>query len=54
MGTVSFLGVKQLGNGIHHPPPSSAKVKERVELYFYSLYGPLWPVIGETLLTFTL
>jgi hypothetical protein len=33
---VSFLGVKQRGHGIVHPPPSSAKVKERVELYIYS------------------
>jgi len=27
---VSFLGVKQPGPGIDHPPQSSAKVKERV------------------------
>jgi hypothetical protein len=26
MGTGSFLGVKQLGHGANHPPPSSAKV----------------------------
>ena len=31
MGTGSFLGVKQLGCGFDHPPPSSAEVKERVE-----------------------
>ena len=30
-----FLGVKWLGHGIDHPPPSSAKVKEREELYLY-------------------
>jgi hypothetical protein len=30
-------------------PPSSAEVKERVELYLYSLSGPLWPVLGRTL-----
>jgi hypothetical protein len=30
MGTGSFLGVKRPGCGIDHPPPSSAKVKERV------------------------
>jgi len=36
-------GVKQAGRGIHHPPPSSAEVKERVELY---LYSPAWQVIG--------
>jgi len=27
------------------PTPSSAEVKERVELYFYSTSGPSWPVI---------
>jgi hypothetical protein len=36
MGTGSFPGVKQPGRGIDHPPPSSAEVKERVELYLYS------------------
>jgi hypothetical protein len=44
MGTRSFLGVKQLENGVNHPPQSDAKVKERVELYLYSpsvLYGRL-------------
>lgn len=35
------LGVQQLG----HPPPSSSKVKERVELYAYSTSGPSWPVL---------
>jgi len=45
MGTGSFPGVKQLGCGVDHPPPPSAKVKERVELYLYSTSGPSWPVI---------
>jgi hypothetical protein len=49
MGTGIFLGIKQLGRGIDHPPPSSVKVKERVELYLYSPSGPLWPVLGWTL-----
>jgi hypothetical protein len=31
----SFLGVKQLGNGVDHPPQPSAEVKEREELYLY-------------------
>jgi len=31
-GTGSFLGVKRPGRGVDHPPPSSADVKERVEL----------------------
>ena len=49
MGTGSFPGVKQPGRGADHPPPFSAKVKERVELYLYSPSGPLWPVLGWTL-----
>jgi hypothetical protein len=32
MGTCSFSGVKRPGRGVDHPPPSSAEVKERVEL----------------------
>jgi len=32
VGTRSFPGVKRLGRGVDHPPPSSAEVKER-ELY---------------------
>jgi hypothetical protein len=39
-------GVKRPGCGIDHPPPSSAKVNERVELYLYSPSGPSWPVLG--------
>jgi len=31
------------------PTPSSAEVKERVELYLYSHYGPSWHVLGWTL-----
>jgi len=46
MGTGSFLGVKRPGRGIDHPPPSSAEVKERIELYFFSTSGPSWTVIG--------
>jgi hypothetical protein len=30
------LGVKRLGREADHSPPSSAKVKERVELYLHS------------------
>ena len=45
MGTVSFLGVKWPGPGVDHQPPS-AEVKDRVELYLYSPFGPLWPVLG--------
>jgi hypothetical protein len=39
-----FPGVKRPGRGVDHPPPSSAEVKEIVELYLYSPYGPSWPV----------
>jgi hypothetical protein len=46
MGTGSFLGVKRPGRGVDHPLPSSAGVKERVELYICSTSGPSWPVIG--------
>jgi hypothetical protein len=54
MGSGSFPGVKRPGGGVNHPPPSSAKVKERVELYLYSPSRPSWSVLGWTLpFTFT-
>jgi hypothetical protein len=46
MDTGSFPGVKRPGRGVDHPPPFSADVKERVELYLYSAYGPSWPLLG--------
>ena len=46
MGTGSFPWVKGPGRGVDHPPPSSAEVKERVELNLYSHHGPSWPVVG--------
>jgi len=47
---VSFLGVKQPGHGVTHPPPTpSAEVKERVKIYLYSPSGSSWPVLGRTL-----
>ena len=50
-----FPGVNRPRRGVDHPPPSSAEVKERVDLYIYSLSGPSWPVVGWTLpFTFTL
>ena len=49
MGTGSFPGVKRPGRGIDNPPPSITEVKEKVELYIYSPFGPLWPVIEWTL-----
>ena len=38
-------GVKRSGRGVNHPPPSSAEVKERVELYIRSPSGLSWPVL---------
>jgi hypothetical protein len=52
MGTGSFPGVKRPGRGVDYPPPSSAEIIERVELYLYSSSVPSWPVLGVTF-TFT-
>ena len=49
MGTGSFQGDKRPGRGLDHPPPSSAEVEGRVELYIFSPSASLWPVIGKTL-----
>jgi hypothetical protein len=43
---VSYPGVKRSGGDVNHPSPSSAEVKERVELYLYSSSGSSWPVVG--------
>jgi len=48
MGTGSFPWVKRPGRGVDHPQPSSAEVRERVELYLYSPYGLSWPVLWWT------
>jgi len=32
--------------GVDHPFPSSGVVKEGVQLYLYSPFGPSWPVLG--------
>jgi hypothetical protein len=32
-----------------HPAPSSAEVKERVELYLCFPFGPSWPVLQRNL-----
>jgi hypothetical protein len=50
MGTGSFLGLKRPGRGVDHPPPSSAEVKEIVELY---LFPPLWTFVACYRVTFT-
>jgi hypothetical protein len=46
IGNGSFSGVRRPGRGVDQPSPSSAEVKERVELYLYFPSGPSWPVIG--------
>jgi len=46
MGTGSFPGVKQPGCGVDHPPPSSAEIEGRIELYNCSPSGPLCPLVG--------
>jgi hypothetical protein len=46
MSTGSLPGAKRPGCGVDHPPSSSAEVKEKVELYIYSLSVPSYPVIG--------
>jgi hypothetical protein len=37
---VSFPEIKRPGRGVDHPLSSSARVKERVQLYLYSPSGP--------------
>jgi len=44
-----FPGGKATGTWRDPPPPSSAEVKERVEVYLYSPSGPSCPVLGWTL-----
>jgi hypothetical protein len=46
---VSFPEVKLPERGADHPPPSSADINERLELYFYSPFEPSWPVIERAL-----
>jgi hypothetical protein len=49
MGTGSFPWVKRPGRGVDHPSSSSTEVKERVQLYIYSPFGPSQPVVGWNL-----
>jgi hypothetical protein len=47
--TASFLRVKRPRRGVNHPPPSTAEVKERVELCLYFPSEPSWPVLERIL-----
>jgi hypothetical protein len=47
---VSISEVKRPGCGVNHPHPSSAEVKERVDLYLYSPFGPSGTVLGGNVL----
>jgi len=46
---VSSPKVKRPGRGVDHPTPSSAKIKERVQLHLYYPSGPSWPLLEWTL-----
>jgi hypothetical protein len=45
---IPFQGIKRPRRGINLPSPTSAEVKERVELYLYSFFRSSWPVLGRT------
>jgi hypothetical protein len=48
MGTGSAsAGVKRSGLGVDQILPTSAEVKERVQLCLYSTFRPSWPVYSE-------
>ena len=52
LSRVPFPGVKRPGRRVDHPPPSSAQVKVRAELYLYpplGLHGVLWGELYFTL-----
>jgi hypothetical protein len=47
--TGSFPRVQQPGRGKDHPPPSSADIKARVQLYICATSVPSWHITGQTL-----
>jgi hypothetical protein len=49
---LSFPEVKRPGRDVDHPTPTTAEVKETVELYLYSPSGPSWPVLRWTWILF--
>ena len=49
-GIGSCPGGKAAGRGLDHPPQFSAEVKERVNLYVYSLSVTKLPVVGRNLI----
>ena len=46
---VYFPGIKRPGRGVNHLPPSSAEVKEKLEVHLYSPSRPSWARPGWTL-----
>jgi hypothetical protein len=46
LGPTCTMRLKRPRRGVDHPNPSSAEVKEGVQLYFYAPSGPLWRVLG--------
>ena len=44
---LTFPEVNRPGRGINHPLPSSAEVKERVELFIYYPFGTSSPGLGR-------
>ena len=45
----SFPRLMRPGRGVDNPSPPRAEVKERIELYLYSPYGPSLAVLGRPL-----
>ena len=48
---ISFLVVKRLGCGVDHQFPSSAEVRQKVQIELYSPSGSSWFILGRILLS---